>query len=218
MSDVSNLLSAKPRDKWHHGDLRNSLILWGIELLHENGLDKLSLRQIAKSAGVSVSAPSHHFGDKDGLLAAMAAEGFRQLIILRRQYLEELSPDDLEGRLHAMVRGYMEFARNNGPLFELMFGPSLGGREKYPELVEQGTASYLLFCQVVEPLLPPPDSCSMPFKDIMQLLWSSIHGMAILRVHRRFAPVRASKRWTLDHQTNSMAQFCLAAIAGLSTS
>ena len=213
--ESSSAPSVKPQGQWHHGNLRESLVRWGIELLREVPLEHLSLRQIAKSAGVSVGAPAHHFGDKDGLMASMAAQGFRELIALRRHYLAALPPDDLPGRLHAVVRGYMEFAQANGPLFELMFGPSLGKRVQYPELVEQGQASYQLFCQVVEPLLPPADQCAMPSVDALQMIWSSLHGLTILRVHRRSAPVKASQSRTLDHQVDAMTRFCLAALAGL---
>lgn len=215
--ETSSAPSVKPQGQWHHGNLRESLVLWGIEQLREVSLDHLSLRQIAKSAGVSVGAPSHHFGDKEGLLAAMAAQGFRDLIALRRHCLAQVPADDLPGRLHAVVLSYMEFAQANGPLFELMFGPSLGKRTRYPELVAQGRASFQFFCDVVQPLLPPPEHCAMPTADALQMVWSSIHGLAILRVHRCPPPMKASKSRTVDHQVESMTQFCLAAIAGLKT-
>ncbi|MEG3059519.1 MAG: TetR/AcrR family transcriptional regulator [Comamonas sp.] len=215
--EKSSAPAVKPQGQWHHGNLRESLVQWGVALLREVSLDQLSLRQIAKSAGVSVGAPAHHFGDKDGLLAAMAAQGFRELIALRRSYLAKLPADDQQGRMHALVRGYVEFAQANGSLFELMLGPGLGNRLQYPELAEQGRASYLLFCEIAQPLLPPPDQCAMPHADALQMLWSSIHGLAILRVHRRPAPMKASRSRTLDHQVETMTQFCLAAIAGLRT-
>lgn len=215
MLDPSRAPAVKPPGQWHHGNLRESLVQWGIALLHEVTLDQLSLRRIAKCAGVSVGAPAHHFGDKDGLLAAMAAQGFRELIALRRRYLAQLPADDLSGRMHALVRGYVEFAQANGSLFELMLGPGLGTREKYPELVEEGRASFALFCEMAQPMLPPPEQCALPHADALQMLWSAIHGLAILRVHRRPAPVKASRSRTLDHQVETMTQFCLAAIAGL---
>lgn len=211
----SSAPAVKPAGQWHHGNLRESLVQWGIALLHEVSLDQLSLRQIARCAGVSAGAPAHHFGDKDGLLAAMAAQGFRELVALRRSYLAPLPADDLRGRLQALVRGYVEFAQANGALFELMLGPGLERRGQYPELTEQGRASFLFFCEVVRPLLPPPQRCAMSHADALQMLWSSIHGLAALRAHRRPAPVKASRSRTLDHQVDTMTQFCLAAIAGL---
>ncbi|MNU08171.1 hypothetical protein D3C72_2540940 [compost metagenome] len=57
----------------------------------------------------------------------------------------------------------------------------------------------------------------MPTADALQMVWSSIHGLAILRVHRCPPPMKASKSRTVDHQVESMTQFCLAAIAGLKT-
>lgn len=213
--EISTAPRAKPEGQWHHGNLRESLVQWGITLLHEVSLEDLSLRRIARCAGVSPGAPAHHFGDKDGLLAALAAQGFRQLVALRRGYLAPLPAGDLRGRLHALVRGYVEFAQANGALFELMLGPGLARRGQHPELVEEGRASYLFFCEVMQPLLPPPQHCAMSHADALQMLWSSIHGLATLRAHRRPAPVKASRARTLEHQVDTMTQFCLAAIAGL---
>ena len=213
--ETSSAPSVKPEGRWHHGNLRESLVQWGIELLHEVSLEDLSLRRIARSAGVSPGAPAHHFGDKDGLLAAMAAQGFRELVALRRGYLARVPEGDLHGRLRALVRGYVEFAQANGALFELMLGPGLERRSQHPELIEQGRASFLFFCEVMQPLLPPAEQCAMSHADALQMLWSSIHGLATLRAHRRPAPVKASRSRTLDHQVDTMTQFCLAAIAGL---
>src|SRR4029453_12912774 len=70
---------------YHHGDLRNALISEGRRLLEEIGARELSLRHVARSVGVSIAAPSHHFEGKEGLLAAMAAEGFIDLPGTRRK-------------------------------------------------------------------------------------------------------------------------------------
>ena len=66
------LHSIKMRSKFHHGDLRNALIQSGLQILAQESIQALSLRKVAKSAGVSEAAPYRHFKDKEALLAAIA--------------------------------------------------------------------------------------------------------------------------------------------------
>lgn len=77
----------KPRSTYHHGNLPEVLIEEGAQFLAEEGLDSFSLRKLAKRAGVTVAAPSHHFGSARGLLTAIATRAFE---ILARQ-MEEAS-------------------------------------------------------------------------------------------------------------------------------
>ena len=65
-----------PKDSYHHGDLRRTLLVAAAAAIDESGPAALSLRDLARRAGVSHAAPAHHFTDKAGLLTALAAEGF----------------------------------------------------------------------------------------------------------------------------------------------
>src|SRR2546423_14986799 len=67
---------------YHHGDLRRVLLEEAVAALRESGPASLSLRDLARRAGVSPAAPAHHFGGKRGLPTAVAAEGFRRLAAL----------------------------------------------------------------------------------------------------------------------------------------
>lgn len=67
------------RDSYHHGNLPDTLIEEGAQLLAEVGIDGFSLRKLAQRAGVTVAAPSHHFGSVRGLLTAIATKGFERL-------------------------------------------------------------------------------------------------------------------------------------------
>ncbi len=71
--------NAKPKSGYHHGDLRAELIREGIRQLERGGIADLSLRQLAKSVGVTGSAPYRHFPDRRALLEAIAAEGYRRV-------------------------------------------------------------------------------------------------------------------------------------------
>src|SRR5215213_3394269 len=68
-----------PERAYHHGDLRAALIRAGTELLRTEGPQALTLRAVARSAGVSAAAPYRHFADRRALVAAVAEQGFRRL-------------------------------------------------------------------------------------------------------------------------------------------
>ncbi|WP_131787283.1 TetR/AcrR family transcriptional regulator [Protofrankia symbiont of Coriaria ruscifolia] len=109
-------MSGKP---YHHGDLRRVLLTAAVQALTEAGPAKLSLRDLARRAGVSHAAPVHHFRDKAGLLTAVATEGF------------DLLADALvaaEGRTGDLLEigvAYVRFAVDHRAYFEVMFRPEL---------------------------------------------------------------------------------------------
>ncbi len=106
-------------DSYHHGDLRRALIDAAVAAVAESGPAALSLRAVAKRAGVSHAAPAHHFGDKAGLLTAVAAEGFDRLADTL-----EAAWDDT-GDFAAVGAAYVRFAIDHRPHFAVMFRPEL---------------------------------------------------------------------------------------------
>lgn len=103
---------------YHHGDLREQLLRRAEQTLRETGVEKLSLRQLARDVGVTHNAPSRHFRDKQALLDALAQSGFERLGAAYRAA-------DLDGafveRFHRMARVYLRFAVDNPALLTLMF-------------------------------------------------------------------------------------------------
>ncbi|WP_033346574.1 TetR/AcrR family transcriptional regulator [Catenuloplanes japonicus] len=106
------------RSTYHHGDLAAALRTAGLELLEAGGADRLSLRAVARAAGVSPNAPYRHYADKDDLLAALAADGCADL----RGRIEGLTGETLRDRLVAVVREGVRFARERPQAFRLMTG------------------------------------------------------------------------------------------------
>ncbi|MFC8347977.1 TetR/AcrR family transcriptional regulator [Streptomyces sp. NPDC057280] len=109
--------STKPaaRRPYHHGDLRRAILTAALDVIAADGPTALSLRDLARRAGVSHAAPAHHFKDRTGLLTSIAAEGFGLLATTLRQ------ASDLK---EAGVR-YVRFAREHPAHFQVMFAPGL---------------------------------------------------------------------------------------------
>ncbi|MFG2016108.1 TetR/AcrR family transcriptional regulator [Actinomadura geliboluensis] len=103
-------------DGYHHGDLRRTVMAAAVAAIAESGPAGWSLRELARRAGVSHAAPAHHFGDKTGLLTAVAAEGYA----LFADALEAAGDD-----LHAVGLAYVRFAVEHRAHFEVMFSPGL---------------------------------------------------------------------------------------------
>ena len=112
------------KDAYHHGDLRNALLEAADTLLKEQGLQGFTLRACARLAGVSHTAPKHHFGDVGGLLAALAELGFARLVQQLRLRLAEAA-GDLEAEMFATAQAYVEFAQKYPEHFRIMFRSDL---------------------------------------------------------------------------------------------
>lgn len=104
------------KTRYHHGDLRRTIVAAAVAAIGESGVDGWSLRELARRAGVSHAAPAHHFGDKTGVLTAIAAEGFGLLA----DALEAAEPDFLAAGV-----AYVEFAVGHPVHFGVMFQPGL---------------------------------------------------------------------------------------------
>jgi len=106
---------------YHHGDLRNSLVNTGIELLNKKGVAGISLREIARTIGVGHNAPYRHFRNKQQLLEAIAEDGFRRLKA-RYTRLELELANDPEGQIFESAMHIISIAADQPNLFQLMFG------------------------------------------------------------------------------------------------
>ncbi|MEV4036329.1 TetR/AcrR family transcriptional regulator [Streptomyces umbrinus] len=115
---------------YHHGDLRAALLARAERTLRERGPGALSLRELAREAGVSPAAPSYHFKGKQALLDALGLEGFDRLTAALTGALEQAG-DSFADRLDAVARAYVDFAVANAALHDLMFafkyGPTASG-------------------------------------------------------------------------------------------
>lgn len=208
--------TTKPEGQWHHGDLRASLIAWGTHLLDTEGIAGMSMRNAARLAGVSPGAPAHHFQDRNGLLAAIAAQAFRDLVSFRRRRLEKVNADtdDAAARLRSVMLSYVEFAQEHPARFHLMFGPEIQNREQYPELVEAGSASFHMLRRAVAPCLEGADVSALGEEELAFAVWAATHGVAVLTLDRRRVSISSTQSPSAEKLADIVVQFCLAALRG----
>ncbi|GAA1639934.1 TetR/AcrR family transcriptional regulator [Actinoplanes couchii] len=120
---------------YHHGDLRATLLTLAEDTLRGRGAAELSLRELAREAGVSPAAPSRHFKTKQALLDALAMEGFDRLDEVMTAALHEAG-DAFTDRLDRLARAYMSFSVDNAALLELMYS-----RKHDPDAAEELVAA-----------------------------------------------------------------------------
>ncbi len=155
---------------------RQRLIDTAANLLDEEGVSAVTLRGIAKAAGVSHGAPLRHFSGRAALLSAVATRGYTELLG-RGSHLPAGTPRE---RLIAACHGYLDFALGNPAMFELMFRRDLIDPED-PELIRVSSSVFDLFADLVTEV--QADTRSRPGTDSRLLaasLWASLHGLAQL--------------------------------------
>jgi AcrR family transcriptional regulator len=164
---------------YHHGDLKNALIEAGIAILAEEGANGLSLRKVASRAGVSHTAPYAHFADKQALIAAISAEGYRRLYE-RMKTVQTQYPDDPLAQLVETAWLYLDFAIEDTALFKLTFSGAVEKEQEYPDLVTLTQQSFAIVRAIAEAcqtagILAPGSS------EVAAIgIWSQVHGLASL--------------------------------------
>src|SRR5262249_53402920 len=114
--------SASPRTAkrtYHHGDLRRALSEAAWRIVRKDGLEALTLREVARRVGVTHAAPYHHFASRDALLDVLAEEAFSALDVAMQKAMGDL--DDPQERLRAIGRAYIDHARAHPEHAQVMF-------------------------------------------------------------------------------------------------
>jgi AcrR family transcriptional regulator len=207
---AKSVAAEEPERRYRHGNLREELVRCGKKRLLTEGLADLSLRRIAADAGVSQVAPKHHFGNKEGLLAAIAASGFRDLTEFR---FSRIRPSmNAEQRLRVLLSSYVVFATLNPAMFHLMFSPEFKTPEVHLELNEVASQSYQLLARAAtEYLKSVNDSAGSDADgdDMARMAWMCMHGLATLVVENRINPIGAPK-YSREQHTNRMLDLVFA--------
>jgi AcrR family transcriptional regulator len=156
------------RPTYHHGDLRAAILDEAARLVAEQGADRVSLRELAREAGVSHAAPAHHFTDRRGLFTALAAEGFELLAA----DLAAARPRFLDAAL-----AYVRFAIAHPGHYRVMFDKSLLDPSNRELAAAEATAGAELSRGVAS--LPDPHAQADP-GGAQLAAWSLVHGFSML--------------------------------------
>lgn len=156
------------RSTYHHGDLRAAILAEAARLVAEQGADRVSLRGLARVAGVSHAAPAHHFTDRRGLFTALAAEGFQLLCAALTA---------ARGRFVDAALAYVQFAIEHPGHYEVMFDRSLLDPSNAELVAAQAAAGAELSRGVAT--LTDPKACADPAGAELAA-WALVHGFSTL--------------------------------------
>lgn len=179
----------RPRT-YHHGDLRQALLSAAVELLRTGGPEALTLRAVARAAGVSHTAPYRHFRDRSALVAAVAADGFERLGVA-------ISAAVARGRpgVDAFERGltaYVAFAHAHPAEYRVMFGPEVVAAG---ESAAEGTTGLHVFARLRDGITALQQRGVVGTGDptLMAITaWATMHGLVVLSLDGRIAPTGRS--------------------------
>jgi AcrR family transcriptional regulator len=165
--------------KYHHGDLKNALIEAGAEILSKEGVNGLSLRKVARKAGVSHAAPYAHFPDKQTLIAAISTEGYRMLYE-RLDAAVQCYRADPHRQLVEAAWAYVSFALSDPAHFKVTFSGVVEKEKDYPAYVELSKKSFGLVVQIVAACQAAGVLKPGPADATAVSVWSLVHGFASL--------------------------------------
>ncbi|MEX1222382.1 MAG: TetR/AcrR family transcriptional regulator [Idiomarina sp.] len=172
------------KSPYHHGNLKEALLVEAEKILVNEGMKGLTLRALAKAAGVSATAPYNHFNNKDTLLEALATEGFIQL----RKYIDEsLRNSSAELKAERIALGYINYALEHRQLFRLMFGNELSQMAPSDARSNAGRLSFEPIQQAVGEALQQANHQQLNHHATTQGAWSLVHGLATLIIDDKIA-------------------------------
>jgi AcrR family transcriptional regulator len=169
---------APSRTTYHHGSLRDTLVQACVGIIESEGIGAVSLRRVAREAGVSPAAPYHHFADRSALLAAIAVRG-ADLLERELRIAVEQAPTGIRALVDA-VQAYVHFARTHSGYVHVMLRPELYEPDKHPEAQRAGAAAIELLTDTVvrcqrERSAPPGDPNPM-----VGMIWALSVGIVTL--------------------------------------
>lgn len=179
-------VSARPkrRRSYHHGDLRNALVMAALELIQGVSPESLTLREVARRVGVNHRAVYRHFEDRMALFAAVAQQGYVDLLEGLRESLVGLPRTRPIARMEAMGVAYVSFAIDHPAHYRLMFGRRLNEDGKYPQLEELSQEAFALISGELSAGQLQGHFGDWPPREAVFSFWSLTHGYVSLVLSR----------------------------------
>lgn len=175
---LPNELGSTVRGSYHHGDLRAALLDAVERQIASKGLERFSVADAAREAGVSSAAPYRHFRDRADLLGHVAARGFEQLAERIGAARDEHPPGSIES-IVALGNAYVQFVASRPELFHLMWGTA---RAHFEHDIADTCArsAYQVFVDTLEALRVKQRLQHITTYELGTPLWSMVHGLASL--------------------------------------
>lgn len=170
-------MATRKRPAYHHGDLAHALVEAAEKLIETGGFARLTLRETARRAGVSVAAPYRHFEHREALLAAVLTKGFRELT-LRTETARHSKKDPMKALL-AVGMAYVAFAADHPSIYRLMFGPECD-KSAHPELMTAGHEALSVLINAVAECAKAKKLGTVNVQHVALAGWSLSHGLASL--------------------------------------
>lgn len=200
--------SAKPaRDgRYHHGDLRNALVLAAAELAENGGPEAVTVRAAARRVGVTPTAAYRHFTNHDQLLHAAHEQAQQSLFTAMTETVAAIDPEsDAVGRLIAIGRGYITFALREPGLFRTAF---CGSDTADPG--EWNSPAFDLLSALLDELVAIGYTDPAHRPDAEVAAWAAVHGLASLIIEGAMGDLDAGAREAVIARTLSMVRIGLA--------
>ncbi|AND90948.1 MULTISPECIES: TetR/AcrR family transcriptional regulator [Bradyrhizobium] len=181
--------SAKTEAPYHHGALREALLQAAERVLERDGLAGLTLRAVAREAGVSHAAPTHHFGDLTGLLSELAAVGFRQFNAAMASACDTATTP--LARALARPKAYVAYAQAHPGMYGIMFRTERLDYSR-PSLHEAAEASFAGLANAIGAMRQEQisgDALTLDQGAAIARAWSMVHGFTTLLLDGRLKDI-----------------------------
>jgi AcrR family transcriptional regulator len=167
------------RDPNTRDDVRASILQASLSLMNEGGLGALSMREVARRAGVSHQAPYHYFADREAILAELAGDGFDRLYDYMMSAVG-LARNSRADKNRALGEAYIRFALNNPEVFRLMFRCEMVDLLRYPDAKAKADRCFQLVADTLGAGGGSTTDKTSP--DLVPVIaaWSAAHGLATL--------------------------------------
>lgn len=163
---------------YHHGDLRNALIIAAAELIEESGSLNFTMADAARRAGVSMAAPYRHFRDKDDLLDAVSQLAFYGLGAAAHKATADIPLGRIE-RIVALGHTYYHYVVDKAAFYDLMWG-DIGARAIGADSFDREASGFLQLLRAVEAYLHAEGLSDFDTLDVSIKLWSLVHGLSAI--------------------------------------
>jgi AcrR family transcriptional regulator len=186
---VRRAASAKTEAPYHHGALREALLQAAERVLERDGLSGLTLRAVAREAGVSHAAPTHHFGDLTGLLSELAAVGFRQFNAAMASACDTVTTP--LARALARPKAYVAYAQAHPGMYGIMFRTERLDYSR-PSLHEAAEASFAGLANAIGAMRQEQisgDALTLDQGAAIARAWSMVHGFTTLLLDGRLKDI-----------------------------